>query len=307
MQHRSQGVTRTPKSALVLIGTVLGLAAAAPAQSGGSEAWRVVNPPLAFSYVHHPPTYLNDGRAAIWNLSQEFNRGTLNPAGQWAVGFTTGRFGAFNLSPNWGITLPDTSGWFAAANGSFPTAAQPLLPAVYPTLGTGVSLPAGAVGLLPDSVGKWAAVRWTAPEAGQYAIDAQFTGRSTLETGVSEVSVFRAGLQLFYSQIRDPRQIVLMRTTFDLVAGETMEFRVGKGTDSNLNDLKQLDVVIQRLPRLCPGDINGDGIVNTADLTQLISQFGFNVIPSEGGDLNGDGVVDVNDLSLILANIGCTV
>lgn len=306
MQHRSMGVPHTLKCASALIGS-FALAHASLAQIGNSEAWRIVPPPLAFSYEQHGPSYLEDGRLAQWNLAQEFNRGTLNPAGQWTIGFSLNRFGAFTLSPNWGVTLPDTLGWFNAANGSFPTAAQPLVATTYSTLGTGVSLPAGSVGLLPDSLGKFAIVRWTCPEPGQFAIDAQFTGRSTSETGVSEIAVLRNGLQLFYSQVRDPRQIVLMRTTFDLNAGETLEFRVGKGTDSNLNDLKQLDVVIQRLPRLCPGDINGDGVVNTADLQTLLGQFGFNVIPSEGGDLNGDGVVDLNDLILLVNNISCTV
>lgn len=304
MQLRSKGVTHARECAAVVVGC-LALVRGAAAQI--ESPWQVVEPPLTFSYHDHPPSYLLNGRVAQWNLAQEFNRGTLNPAGEWAIGFSLNRFGAFTLSPNWGVTLPETFGWFSAANGSLPTAAQPLVTTAYPTLGTGVWLPGGGVGLLPDSLGKFASVRWTCPEPGQFAIDAQFTGRSASETGVSDVVVLRNGFQLFYSQVRDPRQIVLMRTTFDLVPGETLEFRVGKGTDSNLNDLKQLDVVIQRLPRLCPGDINGDGIVNASDLQVLLAQFGINVIPSEGGDLNGDGVIDLNDLILLLNNLGCTV
>ncbi|MFM9956701.1 MAG: dockerin type I domain-containing protein [Phycisphaerales bacterium] len=304
MQHRSKGLTHTQKCAAAFVGA---LAVASGVGAQITSDWSVVEPPHAFSYAELPPSYLESGRIAQWNLAQEFDRGTLNPAGVWTIGFSLNRFGAFSISPNWGITLPTTFGWFNATNGTFPTAAQPLTATSYPTLGTGVSLPAGAVGLLPDSLGKFAAVRWTAPEQGQYAIDAQFTGRSTLEVGVSDIMVLRNGMQLFYSQVRDPRQIVLMRTTFDLVAGETLEFRVGKGTDTNQNDLKQLDVVIQRLPRLCPGDINGDGTVNTNDLTQLIGEFGNTVIPSEGGDLNGDGIIDLNDLTLLLGNLGCLV
>lgn len=287
-----------------LVGVVAG---AASGQPRFVPVWREVPPPLAFSPRAFDEVYQEAGRPQVWNLAQEFNRGTANPAGQWTMGYALNRFGSFNTSPDWGVTLPGASGWFTSSVGTTPTIVQVLTATTFPTLGTGVSLPAGAVGLMPDNLGKFAVVKWTCTEAGQYAIDAQFTGRSTLETGNSDVAVLRNGLQLFFSTVRDPRQIVVMQTTFDLTPGETMEFRVGKSNDSNLNDLKQLDVVIQRLVRLCPGDINGDGIVNIADLSIMLGSFGTAVIPSEGGDLNGDGVVDVNDLSLLLGNLGCTV
>ena len=198
-------------------------------------------------------------------------------------------------------------GWFTPAVGNQPCVVRVDTATSFPALGTGVTLPAGKVGMMPDSLGKFAAVKWTAPQNGQYAIDAQFTGRSTVEVGNSDVMVLRNGLQLFFSTIRDPRQIVLFQTVFDLTAGETMEFRVGKSNDTNANDLKQFDLVIQRLPRLCPGNINGDLQVDTADLVLLLAQFGQFVVPSEGGDLNGDGFVDTSDMQILLSNLGCQV
>jgi len=56
----------------------------------------------------------------------------------------------------------------------------------------------------------------------------------------------------------------------------------------------------------CPGDANGDGIINGADLSVLLSQFGQNVPPGTGADFNGDGVVNGADLSVLLANFGST-
>ena len=49
------------------------------------------------------------------------------------------------------------------------------------------------------------------------------------------------------------------------------------------------------------GDLNGDGVVNGADLGILLAAWG-----SKGGiaDLNGDGVVDGADLGMLLANWG---
>lgn len=50
-----------------------------------------------------------------------------------------------------------------------------------------------------------------------------------------------------------------------------------------------------------PGDLNGDGIVDTADLGVLLSNFGT---ANQAADLNNDGIVDTADLGLLLANFG---
>ena len=49
------------------------------------------------------------------------------------------------------------------------------------------------------------------------------------------------------------------------------------------------------------GDINGDGIVDTADLGILIGAFGTS---NPDADLNGDGIVDTADLGLLLSQYG---
>jgi len=58
----------------------------------------------------------------------------------------------------------------------------------------------------------------------------------------------------------------------------------------------------------CPGDVNGDGVVDTADLGILINNFGLvnpAIQASLDSDLNGDGVVDTADLGIIISNFGC--
>lgn len=49
------------------------------------------------------------------------------------------------------------------------------------------------------------------------------------------------------------------------------------------------------------GDINGDGVVDTADLGILIGAFGTMGGPA---DLNNDGVVDTADLGILISNFG---
>ena len=47
----------------------------------------------------------------------------------------------------------------------------------------------------------------------------------------------------------------------------------------------------------CPGDLNLDGVIDTADLGILIGQFGT---AGPGADINGDGVVNTADLGILI-------
>lgn len=55
----------------------------------------------------------------------------------------------------------------------------------------------------------------------------------------------------------------------------------------------------------CAGDVNGDGVVTTGDLTSLLVNFGLAVPVGTGGDLNADGVVNTADLTILLSSFGC--
>jgi Pregnancy-associated plasma protein-A/Dockerin type I domain len=56
------------------------------------------------------------------------------------------------------------------------------------------------------------------------------------------------------------------------------------------------------LPSLCsvPGDVNGDGSVNAADLGQLLGAWGPCAAGSCAADLNGDGATNALDLAILL-------
>lgn len=57
-------------------------------------------------------------------------------------------------------------------------------------------------------------------------------------------------------------------------------------------------------PPSCPGDIDGDLLVNVNDLTFILANFGTNVPPNTLGDLDGDGIVNVTDLANFLGFFG---
>lgn len=56
----------------------------------------------------------------------------------------------------------------------------------------------------------------------------------------------------------------------------------------------------------CPGDVNGDRIVDLADLTILLANFGNNAAGPDDGDLDGNSSVDLTDLALLLGQFGST-
>jgi hypothetical protein len=64
-------------------------------------------------------------------------------------------------------------------------------------------------------------------------------------------------------------------------------------------------VVISATP--CPGDVNGDRVVDLLDLATLLSSFGTTsgATPADG-DLSGDGAVDLIDLAMLLSSFGST-
>lgn len=53
----------------------------------------------------------------------------------------------------------------------------------------------------------------------------------------------------------------------------------------------------------CPGDANGDHVIDFADFAAVLSNYGVSG-PGVPGDVNGDEVVDFTDFSIVLSNYG---
>ena len=54
----------------------------------------------------------------------------------------------------------------------------------------------------------------------------------------------------------------------------------------------------------CPGDLNGDYVVDLSDLAQLLGHYGATGVPYSSGDLDGDRDVDLGDLAELLSLYG---
>lgn len=96
------------------------------------------------------------------------------------------------------------------------------------------------------------------------------------------------------------------RSLESLIPGSQGEWIVTSAV--TINDRRQIlceavnppreEILLVRLTPIVPGDLDGDGLVNGADLGTLLGQWGSCVGCS--GDFNADGVVDGNDLGTLL-------
>jgi len=55
---------------------------------------------------------------------------------------------------------------------------------------------------------------------------------------------------------------------------------------------------------VCPGDANGDNLINAADLSVFLFMFGAAAPPGAAADFNADGIIDGADLAILLARFG---
>ena len=81
--------------------------------------------------------------------------------------------------------------------------------------------------------------------------------------------------------------------------------------DGDTDDDDRIQFMDQVCMYYCEGDTNGDGLINAADLSDLLTSFG--TAPAHPAynykaDFNQDGRIDVEDLSAMLTNFGsiCT-
>jgi hypothetical protein len=95
----------------------------------------------------------------------------------------------------------------------------------------------------------------------------------------------------------DELRVVVMTPTNDL------DFVAQTGGTGS--DIPDMFIDGEEAQPQCPGDVNGDGVVDLTDLTILLAHFGLigNVSLLEG-NLDGDNDVDLSDLTELLSNFG---
>lgn len=89
-----------------------------------------------------------------------------------------------------------------------------------------------------------------------------------------------------------------------LVKGKTLVFEPGKTYVANIwNGAHSPDsdpFPVKAYDSYVPGDVNGDGVVNTIDIGIILDSYSSTTPSDPRADINGDGVVNTIDLAIVL-------
>ncbi len=154
-----------------------------------------------------------------------------NPNGAWTYGYTTTLGSAFTAHVNQGV-YGGLDEWHTNAVGAQPWVAHNGTGAVINV--STISVELGALSLHPGGAGQLSVVRYTASAAGFYKVAGSFFSQDIFGTP-KDVHVLRNGVAVFDGAVNGygPASAVPYDVVVQLVAGDTVDFAVGIGTDFN--------------------------------------------------------------------------
>lgn len=249
--------------------------------------------------------------AQQFSLRNDFST-TQNPHGAWAYLESGAPITCMLHQPNY---IPELTGWccrldWGAAVAKFTDEPAP---------GWQDAILGDIVIHVSPSPSAPIAVRWTAPADGVISIsgaawaaffdpsrDAGWTlslNQTVLAQRASIVGMLRTDLGATFTA-----NIVGGKSLADhaVAAGDTLTFSTYNL--STFGHFMGVEIEIDFTPD-CPGDTNGDGLVNFVDLNRVLSAFGASTGDPgfiAGADLNGDGAVSFLDLNIVLSFFGQT-
>jgi hypothetical protein len=241
----------------------------------------------------------------IYNAAHDFSS-TTNPNGQWSYGWSQTSGAAFNLLPSTtffygsaadGTTLPENV-WTSNCCGTV----QPLVehngaPEMY--YDGGVTIPAdtlcygcsymGGLSFHPGPNGENAIVRWTAPSAGTYHVNATFMGEDPQPT-TTDVAVYHraatATKKLFGADVigycgippafypnsfsggcSGPSPMPHFAGDLVVAAGDAIDFSLGYGINGYGYDTTGVDVVVTPVSDIA---IQSETVVQPASATGTV-------------------------------------
>src|SRR6266851_5719412 len=168
-------------------------------------------------------------QATSWAAAGDFSAAS-NPNGAWSYGWSASRGSAFNLDTV-ATTVSGVNVWNYSATQVEPDVFFNGTSNTINPSGTN-PIPAGSLAFHPGPLGQNAVVRWTAPTTGAYAIGATFTGRDFVGPTTTDVAVLSNGGLLWSAEVTGYLAMQSYAASrLDLIAGDTLDFTVGFGTD----------------------------------------------------------------------------
>ncbi|MBW3623260.1 MAG: Ig-like domain-containing protein [Armatimonadetes bacterium] len=171
-----------------------------------------------------------------WDPAPEFSTAS-NPNGPWTYGQIAAAGAAFQPYTTGGKTAEGLDSWNSPDLGG--ASASVVYNATSQTIrcncGTATYQPGDLV-LHPGNTGASSVVRWTAPAAGTFDLDALFTGYDHGSAPTTDVHVLHNGTSIYDGNVFGYLHTVgITRKTVTVQAGDTLDFVVGWGSNGNYN------------------------------------------------------------------------
>ena len=234
-------------------------------------------------------------RGQAWDNVTDFS-GTNNPTGAWSYGW----------SPSRATTISDFHIFTQTGTGAEPALMFWSRPQGTPSMGDNTgdhtiryadnpSCPPQVQLMHPGSSGENCVLRWTAPVAGTFRIDAD-VGSVPLDPDgcTTDTAVLVNGEQLWSAYVdASGHQTTIIRA---LAVNDIVDLTIGFGDNGTyLNDSTSVHLTITTL---CPADFNGDGFADFFDFNDFVTCFEGGDCPTgRDADFNGDGFVDFFDFN----------
>jgi hypothetical protein len=181
--------------------------------------------------------------ASAFSAAGDFSTAS-NPNGAWSYGSSTSLGSAFIPSaiPTNGYVFTGVNGWLGSATGSGDPYVLKNTAAHTVTNNFSVYQP-GQLVLQPGGLGQYEVVRWTAPSAGVFGINATFTGLSSLGDSV-DVHILLDGVSIFNSTVSGSPSPATYSGVQSILAGDRIDFVVGNAGNGANEDNTALSATI---------------------------------------------------------------
>ncbi|MGD0972350.1 MAG: PEP-CTERM sorting domain-containing protein [Desulfobaccales bacterium] len=189
--------------------------------------------------------------ATTWNAAAGFST-SINPNGVWTYGSSNSPgVGIIDYESYFILTPTVLEFWNNVATEVDYDPSVFKNPAVTPTSFSTLTLPAGALAFHPGqsiATGLYSNIMWTAPAAGNYVINATFTGYDTKGTQ-TYVYVLVNGITEYSSEVNGYlASVSYSPTVFSLASGGTVDFAVGATDRGFNNDTTGIAATISSVP-----------------------------------------------------------
>jgi hypothetical protein len=165
----------------------------------------------------------------IFDAATDFSL-TQNPNGVWSYGQSATLASPLVLYTNTVREFSAIESW-NAGSGSFSNPSVSHNPLANSVTQASITYQPGQLAFHPGPNGQFSVVRFVAPTAGDYSLQSSFTGLDFVGPTTTDVHVLRNGVSLFDGVISAFGSGPSFATSQRLSAGDTIDFKVGVGSD----------------------------------------------------------------------------